>query len=106
MTVSMRKWTLRNLNLTRGVTEARGEDGEATEVVEAGWLITSRIRKNHVKNPEKYTKYSLEDVPEVSNKSNSAAAFDFAMSNVVNGTEKFVSDILQMIKKEALTMSR
>ena len=46
MTVSMRKWTLRNLNLTREVTEARGEDGEATEVVEAGWLITSRIRKN------------------------------------------------------------
>ena len=30
-----------------------------------------------VKNPEKYTKYSLKDVPEVSNKSNSAAAFDF-----------------------------
>ena len=32
---------------------------------------------DHVKNPEKYTKYSLKDVPEVSNKSNSAAAFDF-----------------------------
>ena len=32
---------------------------------------------DHVKNPEKYTKYSLKDVPEISNKSNSAAAFDF-----------------------------
>ena len=30
-----------------------------------------------VKNPNKYTKYSLKDVPEVSNKSNSAAAIDF-----------------------------
>ena len=45
---------------------------------------------DHVKNPEKYTKYSLEDVPEVSNKSNSAAAFDFLRKlkedkNVVGG---------------------
>ena len=30
-----------------------------------------------VKNPNNYTKYSLKDVPEVSNRSNSAAAFDF-----------------------------
>ena len=30
-----------------------------------------------VKNPENYTKYSLKDVPEVSDRSNSAAAFDF-----------------------------
>ena len=32
---------------------------------------------DHVKNPDKYTKYSLKDVPEISNKSNPAAAFDF-----------------------------
>ena len=32
---------------------------------------------DHVKNPEKYTKYSLKDVPELSDRSNSAAAFDF-----------------------------
>ena len=30
-----------------------------------------------VKNPESYTKYSLKDVPELSDRSNSAAAFDF-----------------------------
>ena len=30
-----------------------------------------------VKNPSGYTKYSLRDVPEVSQRSNSAAAFDF-----------------------------
>ena len=30
-----------------------------------------------MKNPQGYTKYSLEDVPDVSNRSNSAAAFDF-----------------------------
>ena len=30
-----------------------------------------------MKNPENYTKYSLKDVPEVSDRSNSAAAFDF-----------------------------
>merc|ERR1711915_415484 len=30
-----------------------------------------------VKNPKKYTKYSLEDVPELSDRANSAAAFDF-----------------------------
>ena len=34
----------------------------------------------HVSNPNGYTKYSLADVPELSNQSNSAAAFDFLNS--------------------------
>ena len=42
---------------------------------------------DHVKNPEKYTKYSLKDVPELSDRSNSAAAFDF-LRNLKKGEEE------------------
>merc|ERR1719245_132865 len=43
---------------------------------------------DHVKNPEKYTKYSLKDVPELSDRSNSAAAFDFLRNLKENKDEE------------------
>ena len=60
---------------------------------------------DHVKNPEKYTKYSLKDVPEISNKSNSAAAFDFLqkLKNRNQEEEEPAADLSQKIvfkKKE------
>lgn len=39
--------------------------------------LPSRARPGHEKNPEKYTKYTLSDVPELSYSSNKTAAFNF-----------------------------
>ena len=57
------------------------------------------------KNPSKYTKYSLKDVPEVSQRSNSAAAFDFLrqLKEKNEGESEPAADLSQKIvfKKRA-----